>query len=651
MPEVAQEQRQDGANDRADGGEDHPPRFKGVRSGEFLEAPGGLMRVISKKDGLEYQPLTNFHAKIIAETTFDDGAERWTQFEIEAQVRRPPGPVRRFTVPAEDFAALAWVDQHIGALAVINPAASNKLIVAAVKERSIAGQTVQRREVYAHLGWRCIGGRWVYLHAGGVLGAEGVVGGIEVQPPARLKRYVLELPANPAEAATTLVQSFELLTIGRPEVMVPLWLTIWRAPFGRIESVLWLTGKTGTFKSEIAALAQQHFGREMDARHLPESWASTANAIEATLFSAKDAVVVVDDYAPGTTRGSRHELETKADRVLRGAGNGAGRGRLTADAKQCPERPPMAQAIVTGEDTPPQHSIKARAIIVAIEAGAIDKTKLNEAQCRAREGVSTKALAGFVRWLANGYQGTLQDWCTRAAAYRDGFYREGVHGRSPVAMGQLLATADLVLAYAEAIGVKIPPAVLAHLGEEGDLGEGPVARRMGRILADLVAEQIGQQQQADPARLFVTILGEALAAGRAYVVDARTLAAPALSPASLGWRKETVIQGGIAGELWRHAGEHVGWVDPIHGHLLLNPPAAYAAVDRLLAEQGTGLAKKPRTLWSELHAAGWLKQVTVAAGKVRKHTYKRKIDGRAREVLVLGLEEVLTGAQPDPLEA
>lgn len=628
----------------------HAPGIEGVRFGDFVEAPGGLMRVISKKDGLEYQPLTNFHAKIVGETTFDDGAERWAHFEIEAQVQRPRGPVRRFTVPAEEFATLDWVDQHLGALAVIAPAASNKLIIAAIKERSIAGRTVRQREVYAHLGWRRIAGRWAYLHAGGIIDTEGAGGGVEVQPPARLKRYALELPTDRAEAATALAQSLGLLTIGKPEVMVPLWLTIWRALFGRIESVLWIAGRTGTFKSEVAALAQQHFGREMDARHLPEGWASTANAIEATLFSAKDAVVVVDDYAPGTTKGSKQELEAKADRVLRGAGNGAGRGRLTADAKQRPDRPPLAQAIVTGEDTPPQHSIKARAIIVTLETGDIDKAKLSEAQRRAREGVYAKALAGFVRWLAQDYLGRVQEWRARAAAYRDQFYREGVHGRSPVAMGQLLATADLVLAYAEEIGVEIPPAVLAHLGEEGDFGEGTVARRMGRILADLVAEQIGQQQQADPARLFVSTLGEALAAGRAYAVDVHTLEAPAVNAASLGWRKETVIQGGITSDPWRHAGEHIGWVDLASSHLLLNPPVAYAVVNRLLGEQGTELTKKPRTLWGELHAAGWVKLVTVEAGRIRKHTHKRKIDGHAREVLAFGLADVLAGAPSTPLD-
>ena len=36
----------------------------------------------------------------------------------------------------------------------------------------------------------------------------------------------------------------------------------------------------------------------MDARHLPGSWSSTGNALEGLAFSAKDVLLVVDDFAP-----------------------------------------------------------------------------------------------------------------------------------------------------------------------------------------------------------------------------------------------------------------------------------------------------------------------------------------------------------------
>ncbi len=325
-------------------------RFGGV----FIEAPGGLFRESVRKDEVVRQEVTNFWARITAEIVFDDGAERSVHYEIKAQVRRPRGPEITFTVPASEFAALGWVDIHLGALAVIAAGATNRLVTTAIKERSIAAGTVRRHDVFAHLGWRKLSGRWVYLTGSGALDSEGAVEEVDVQPPARLGRYKLENrqcqggdagePAAPAPRPAA--------------VTVPIWAAIWRAPFGGAENVLWLVGRTGVFKSELAALAQQHYGRDMDARHFPQNWSSTANDIELTLFAAKDALAVVDDFAPGTTRGSRQVLEDKAERVVRGLGNAAGRGRMTADGRQRPDRPPRAQVIITGEDLPAQHSVQ-----------------------------------------------------------------------------------------------------------------------------------------------------------------------------------------------------------------------------------------------------------------------------------------------------
>jgi hypothetical protein len=377
----------------------------GVRFGKvFVEAPGSILREVAHKgDVVGRIELTNFWAKITAETVFDDGAER------------------TFTVPAADFATLDWVDTQLGALAVIGPGATNRLVCAAIKERSIAAGTVRRREVFAHLGWRKLDGRWLYLTGTGALGAEGLVEGVEVQPPARLKHFRLE----PGDARAGMIASLELLLLAPPRVTVPLWAAAWRPLFGSVEGVLWLAGKTGVFKSELAALAQQHYGRGMDARHLPQNWASTANDIEATLFAAKDALAVVDDFAPGTARGHRQELEGKAERVVRGLGNAAGRGRMTADGRQRPDRPPRAQAIVTGENLPAAHSIRARALIVPIRAGEVDQRRLTAAQGAARRGLYEHALAGFVMWLAGRYEGTVARWCELAASYRAGLAAEG----------------------------------------------------------------------------------------------------------------------------------------------------------------------------------------------------------------------------------
>jgi hypothetical protein len=465
-------------------------RFGGV----FVEGPGGILREVTRKDEVVRQEITNFWARITAETVFDDGAERWVHYEIKAQVRRPRGPEITITVPAAEFAVLGWVDTRLGALAVIGAGATNRLVTTAIKERSIAAGTLQQREVFAHLGWRKMGERWLYLTGNGALGSAGLVEGVAVQPPARLGRYGLEL----GDARAAVQASLRLLLLAPSRVTVPIWAAIWRAPFGSVESVLWLVGRTGVFKSELAALAQQHYGRGMDARHFPQNWASTANDIELTLFAAKDTLAVVDDFAPGITRGNRQALEDKAERVVRGLGNAAGRGRMMADGRQRPDRPPRAQVIITGEDLPAAHSIRARALIVSIAEGDVDTALLTRAQEAAGSGLYEQALAGFLIWLAGHYEQALERWRRLALAYRDRLVADGVHGRSPAAVAQLVAAVEILAQYLAEQGIETPSELLDHLGEEGEIGSASLTRRVARVLTGSLGEQTEQQRRADP---------------------------------------------------------------------------------------------------------------------------------------------------------
>ena len=612
----------------------NPEQVEARFGGVFVEAPGGVLRECVRKDEVVRQEVTNFWARITAETVFDDGAERWTHYEITAQVRRPRGPELTFTVPAAEFAALAWVDSQLGALAVIAAGATNRLVATAVKERSIAAGAVRRREVFAHLGWREVGGRWVYLTGSGALGVEGTVERIEVQPTARLVRYGLAI----GDARAAMRASLELLLLAPPRVTVPIWTAIWRAPFGCCESAVWLVGRTGVFKSELAALAQQHYGRGMDARHFPQNWSSTANDIELTLFAAKDALCVVDDFAPGITRGSRQALEDKAERVIRGLGNAAGRGRMTAGGLQRPDRPPRAQALVTAEDLPALHSVRARALIVPVAEGDVDTALLTQAQEAAASGVYEHALADFITWMAGRYQRTHDRWRELASDYRSKLVTDGVHGRSPAALAQLLAAVEVFAEYLDEQGIEVPPEVLAHLGAEAAVGAATLTRRMASVLTGSLDEQARQQAGADPVRLFVETLGEALAGGRAHVQDVGTLTTPARHPELLGFRKRAVVSAGLESETWEARGEHVGWADD--EYLYLNPPVAYAAVSRLLAEQGIELPKKPATLWGELYAAGWI-ALTDRDPERRRNTLKKKISGIAKSTLVLRLPDVV----------
>src|SRR6202035_5680150 len=113
---------------------------------------------------------------------------------------------------------------------------------------------------------------------------------------------------------------------------------------------LFVYGATGRFKTALASLLQQHFGPGFAAHRLPGSWASTANFNEVLTFIAKDTLLVIDDFRPGAAE--RRRLQGEADRLLRAAANGAGRGRLKSDDSLRPAHPPRA-AVARCDVRPP----------------------------------------------------------------------------------------------------------------------------------------------------------------------------------------------------------------------------------------------------------------------------------------------------------
>ena len=144
----------------------------------------------------------------------------------------------------------------------------------------------------------------------------------------------------------------------------------WAKP-SPVDFALHLTGPTGAFKTELAALAQAHFGAAFNGRRLPASWADTANMLEKKAFLAKDAVLVVDDFAPTGTTADVQRLHREADRLFRAAGNRSGRARMRADGGSRPTYYPRGLIISTGEDIPSGQSLRARLLVLELTPGEI----------------------------------------------------------------------------------------------------------------------------------------------------------------------------------------------------------------------------------------------------------------------------------------
>ena len=262
----------------------------------------------------------------------------WTMVPASAGSWRSRGtwagrPLPRLRVPVKRFASLDWVSEwdrmssSVRASALKNGCASHPSIS---YPTSPAGTSTTSASVPIP------GHDWVFLHAGGGIGATGPVPDITVslspRPAASTSRDShrggvarerprLPCPARPgtghryrADRASTAPSSPRC---GRVD------LTVYRS-----------LGKTGTYKSEVQASAQQHVGAGFDRLHLPANWTSTANAPEKLAFEFKDCPLVIDDFVPSGTAVDAARLHATAERVIRGAGNRSGRGRMNADGSQ-----------------------------------------------------------------------------------------------------------------------------------------------------------------------------------------------------------------------------------------------------------------------------------------------------------------------------
>ena len=336
-------------------------------------------------------------------------------------------PLSSTRVPAERYPAMAWVTEAWGTAPVIFAGQGKRDHLRAAIQ--MLSGSVPRHTVYGHLGWRRIGDRWVFLHSGGGIGGGGVLGAVEVEAGVDgLLTYDLPEPPAGAEAIAAVQASMALLELGSDAVTAPLLGGVYRAPLGEaafIDFSIHLTGPTGVFKSELAAVVQAHFGAGFNSRRLPASWADTANMLEKKAFLTKDAVLVIDDFAPAGTTADVQRLHREADRLFRGAGNRSGRARMRADGGSRPTYYPRGLIVSTGEDIPSGQSL-GPACSSSSWHGATSTRTFYRAHSEMQETASSReAMAGYLQWLAPRIDELRRNLPERQRALRDDFVHRG----------------------------------------------------------------------------------------------------------------------------------------------------------------------------------------------------------------------------------
>ena len=407
--------------------------------------------------------------------------------------------------------------------------------------------------------------------------------------------------------------SLSFLDVAPDIAMMTIFAYMYRTALGDVDHGLHLEGATGIGKTEIGAIAQSHWGASLNSRNLPGSWSSTANALEELCFIAKDALVIIDDFAPTGTSADVQRLQGKADRIFRSLGNWSARGRLRPDATLKASRPPRCGVISTGEDVPKGQSLRARLSVIHIREGDVDWDLLSRLQRDAEKGHFAQAMSGYIQWLAQRYATLRSEFKSRVAEIRGERGDPEKHRRTSDIEAQLLVAMGHFLDFAQEVGA-------VHADERERLWQ-----RAFRAIRELADSQVDQRSDSEPAQRFISLVSSAISTQRVHV--ANQWGGPPDDPSSWGWRRvasNLQVQDENA-DLWLPQGKLIGWLDG--EELYLDPNSAFAEVQRLARQQDEPMTVTLQSLGRRLDERGLLAS-TERRGNKRSMKVRRTLQGQ-----------------------
>jgi hypothetical protein len=600
------------------------PTNAGPAPGPYFVRDGAtFLRKETQHGEVEIQ-LANFTAQIVTDIRLDDGQETQREFEIEASLSGEAA--QTFTVPARSFASMNWPLEHLGASASVSAGFGAKDHMRAAVQ-VISGKS-ERRTIYTHSGWREVPGTGIcYLHAAGSVGPNGTVLETRTRLSGAAAGMVLPDPVAGQELTLLVERALRFLDLGPRHLTCPLLAAAFRAALGNTDFSIFLHGTTGTFKTEVATIIQSYFGTGFDARTLPGSFSSTANALEMQAFQFKDAVFVIDDWVPEGSGPDVQRAHALASRLLRAQGNLQGRGRLASDASPRSTKAPRGLMLMSAEDVPARLSAVARALLLEVNKGDFSAAVLTECQQHIADGVHAAVMASFLRWVAGRHAQVKHALHRRAIELRSKLMGRTSHGRTASIAGDLQAGFEAFLAFAQESGALHAERVAVLRREAWD------------AIQRATEDQAQHHAAAEPAGVFLRLLRSAISSGGAHI-GGRDGGTPA-NATDLGWKTIQSSEAGIvgAGPL-RPSGACVGWADG--ADLYLDPDASYREAQRM-ATEGEKLSLTVRALGKRLHEKGYLLSTDDAR---ERNTVRRTIGGRRAAVLHLSLGVLLGTSQP-----
>lgn len=311
--------------------------FIGRSLEEYRRAGGKIPCLVSSAAQMEMCGNLNFNVflkRIVTEVYDTEFGEKYRHsYEVMVKVYLESGKVRDFTalVEGSKIKSVEWLKKCTLSLARLPRDKADKDEYEQKIQRCIETEDVPREVIYSNAGWRKVAGNWRYVYNGGIIGEQNIlihtVSGrytMDLREEMIGQAYTFEMATGMMEICRNSVASTELFLFTHGTVLNTLFeLTGYPLNF-----VFGVTGVTNSKKTSLALAAAKIFDRnklEADA----EFATATRCGIEKTLGIYKDAVVLVDDFKPGTDQVQQREMDRKLDELVRFYGNRVPKKRMT----------------------------------------------------------------------------------------------------------------------------------------------------------------------------------------------------------------------------------------------------------------------------------------------------------------------------------
>lgn len=616
--------------DPVDAPEDAPAPLRTLAPGLGVH-DGAFVATREAEEGLRITRLTNFTFRIIRDITKSNGAESSRHYEIEAVHHR--GEVRRVTVPAAEFSGLGWVLRELGPEWNVYAGMSTAGKVRQCAQHLTEEDGFEAQHLYQHTGWIERDGEHVFLAANGGLGPNGLITEVGTELPGKLALVEFPEPSDGEALRGDALAYLHFLTLATPAITAPLFALPAAAILGEFRSIDFvphLYGKTGSFKTEEAALIQRAFGRRFNRMNLPAGWNSTPNALGLMTFLGKNIVLTIDDLKPEGTATEQARARATYHLIARSTGNGVSRGRMNADGTLRQDHYPQGVILSTGEDVPGGHSATGRSLLIEVGPGDIRQSVLTELQKAGDAGAFAHVTSSIISYVARNWDKVRSD-------YLDLIDQHLVTLRAkPMAHARHAETHALLLS-ASAFWLSCLVELRAITQQEADdalqvCWEGIDA--VGAAQAEVTID-------ADPCDQFIRMISVAIASGEAHLADPMDNGQPS-NCTVLGWRSQMVRVGDHLDPDYRPRGTLIGWADD-RGIFLL-PESALNVVQTLGRQQSVSIPWAAKTLGKRLGEGGLL-----LSTERERNTQKIRVAGSMQRVWHIAMSKVV-GVMPAPNE-